>query len=137
MGFSLPSELILKCSYRFTENIKNSSSGSILLNQSTVKGTVSNNEEGQTAIIGSNVGNTEGSTTIIDSKVNGVPVEDTTSDNVEAYVNATPYATLKEAVNAANNGDVVRLVKDITVTTPSVEDGSGAITITKDMITSY
>ncbi|MEE0435107.1 MAG: S-layer homology domain-containing protein [Peptococcaceae bacterium] len=117
-----------------TENIKNSSSGSILLNQSTVKGTVSNNEEGQTAIIGSNVGNTEGSTTIIDSKVNGVPVEDTTSDNVEAYVNATPYATLKEAVNAANNGDVVRLVKDITVTTPSVEDGSGAITITKDIV---
>lgn len=117
-----------------TGNVSNSSSGSILVNNSNVTGAVSNTcIDGNLAVLDSNVGSKSGNVTMVNSTVNGAPAEDTATDKVEAYIGATPYETLEEAIAAAQDGDVVTLVKDVVVDADGKTDTQGILTITKDI----
>lgn len=117
-----------------TGNVSNSSKGSILVNNSTVTGAVSNTSaDGNLAVLDSNVGDKYGNVTMVNSIVNGVPVEDTATDKVEAFIGATPYATLGAAIEAAEDRDVVTLVKDAVVDADGKGNTQGILTIKKDI----
>lgn len=117
-----------------TGNVSNSSSGSILVNNSNVNGDVSNTDtDGNLAVLDSNVGNKVGNVTMVNSTVNGVPFEDTATDNVEAFIGATPYKTLEGAIEAAEDRDVVTLVKDAVVDASGKGNTQGILTITKNI----
>ncbi len=68
----------------------------------------------------------DGSTTSSSSDVGSIKSGDTTY----YYVNADDFVA---AINAANEGSVVTLLKDITVSLDSVADTNGAINITKNI----
>lgn len=70
---------------------------------------------------------------MVNSTVNGVPFEDTATDNVEAFIGATPYKTLEGAIEAAEDGDVVTLVKDAVVDASGKGNTQGILTITKNI----
>lgn len=113
-----------------TGNVSNSSSGSILVNNSNVMGAVNNISNGNLAVLDSNVGGTDKNVTMVNSTVNGAPVEDTATDKVEAYIGATPYETLEAAIKAAEDGETVQLLKDITIdATDSTRVSQGVINI--------
>lgn len=115
-----------------TGNVSNTSEGSLLVDATTVKGTVSNSGAGQAAVFNSAVNATNGDNmSVIGSTVAGQPAQDTADDNVVAFVNAKPYDSLTVALQAATNGDVVRLVKDVTVDATGLS-GSGASALTID-----
>lgn len=50
-------------------------------------------------------------------------------NNAEAEINGHPYATLAEALAAAENDDVVKLLKDITIDISNVQSKNAAYTI--------
>ena len=113
-----------------TGNVSNSSSGSILVNNSNVMGAVNNISNGNLAVLDSNVGGTDKNVTMVNSTVNGASVEDTATDKVEAYIGATPYETLEAAIKAAEDGETVQLLKDITIdATDSTRVSQGVINI--------
>ena len=117
-----------------TGNVSNSSSGSILVNNSNVTGAVNNTDSnGNLAVLDSNVGSKFGNVTMVNSTVNGTPAEDTATDKVEAFIGATPYKTLKDAIEAAEDGDVVTLVKDAVVDAEGKTDTQGILTIKNDI----
>ena len=118
-----------------TGNVSNSSSGSILVNNSNVMGAVNNTDSnGNLAVLDSNVGSKSGNVTMVNSTVNGAPVEDTATDKVEAYIGATPYETLEAAIAAAQDGETVQLLKDITIdATDSTPVSQGVINILSDI----
>lgn len=114
-----------------TGNVSNRSNGSILVNNSNVTGAVSNtSDDGNLAVLDSNVGSKSGNVTMVNSTVNGTPAEDTATDKVEAFVGATPYETLEAAIKAAEDGETVQLLKDITIdATDSTLVSQGVINI--------
>lgn len=115
-------------------NVSNSSDGSILVNNSNVKGAVNNTDSnGNLAVLDSNVGRIGENITIVNSTVNGAPIPDTATGKVEAFIGATPYETLEDAIKAAEDGDVVTLVKDVVVDADGKTDTQGILTITKDI----
>ena len=117
-----------------TGNVSNSSNGSILVNNSTVTGAVSNTgADGNLAVLDSNVGSKSNNVTMVNSTVNGAPAEDTATDKVEAYIGATPYETLEAAIAAAQDGDVVIVVKDAVVDANGKTNTQGILTITKNI----
>ncbi|MEE0510538.1 MAG: hypothetical protein UDG94_04825, partial [Peptococcaceae bacterium] len=118
-----------------TGNVTNTSEGSLLVDTTTVQGKVSNSGSGQAAVFNSAVSATSGSNmSVIGSTVAGQPAQDTAADDVVAFVNAVPYDSLTTALQAANDGDVVRLVKDVTVdVTGNPGSGAGALTIDKNI----
>ena len=118
-----------------TGNVSNTSDGSLLVDTTTVQGEVSNSGNGQAAVFNSAVSATSGSNmSVIGSTVAGQPAQDTAAGNVVAFVNAKPYDSLTTALQAANDGDVVRLVKDVTVdVTGNPGSGAGALTIDKNI----
>lgn len=116
-----------------TGNVSNSSNGSILVNNSNVTGAVSNTSNGNLAVLDSNVGSTDKNVTMVNSTVNGAPVEDTATDKVEAFIGATPYGTLEDAIAAAQDRDVVTLVKDAVVDANGKTNNQGILTITKNI----
>lgn len=118
-----------------TGNVSNTSEGSLLVDTTTVKGEVSNSGDGQAAVFNSAVNKTSGNNmSVIGSTVAGQPAQDTAASNVVAFVNAKPYDSLTDALQAANDGDVVRLVKDVTVNATGLNSsGAGALTIDKNI----
>ena len=119
-----------------TGNVSNRSSGSILVNNSKVKGAVNNTDSnGNLAVLDSNVGSKGENITIVNSTVNGAPVEDTATGKVEAFIGATPYATLENAIGAAEDGDVVTLVKDAVVDATGKGNNDGILSIQGKNIT--
>ena len=117
-----------------TGNVSNSSSGSILVNNSNVAGAVSNTgDDGNLAVLDSNVGSKSGNVTMVNSTVDGAPTPDTAAGNVEAFIGATPYETLEDAIKAAEDGDVVTLVKDAVVDAEGKTDKQGILTIKNDI----
>ena len=119
-----------------TGNVSNSSNGSILVNNSTVTGAVSNTgADGNLAVLDSNVGSKSNNVTMVNSTVNGTPVEDTATDKVEAYIGATPYETLEAAIAAAQDRDVVTLVKDAVVDATGKGNNDGILSIEGKNIT--
>ncbi len=70
---------------------------------------------------------TFGSETVRDQFVNGYNLR----TNIEAYINLTAYSTLEAAINAAQNGETVKLIKNVTLTdTVTVPAGK---TVTLDL----
>lgn len=119
-----------------TGNVSNSSSGSILVNNSNVKGAVNNTgSNGNLAVLDSNVGSTDKNVTMVNSTVNGTPAEDTATGKVEAFIGATPYATLEDAIKAAEDGDVVTLVKGAVVDATGKGNNDGILSIQGKNIT--
>lgn len=115
-------------------NVSNSSDGSILVNNSNVKGAVNNTDpNGNLAVLDSNVGSKGDNVTMVNSTVDGTPAEDTAAGKVEAFIGATPYETLKDAIEAAEDGDVVTLVKDAVVDAEGKTDKQGILTIKNDI----
>ena len=119
-----------------TGNVSNSSNGSILVNNSNVAGAVSNTgADGNLAVLDSDVGSKFGNVTMVNSTVNGTPAEDTATDKVEAFIGATPYKTLEDAIEAAEDGDVVTLVKDAVVDATGKGNNDGILSIEGKNIT--
>ena len=119
-----------------TGNVSNSSNGSILVNNSNVTGAVSNTDtDGNLAVLDSNVGSKFGNVTMVNSTVNGTPAEDTATDKVEAFIGATPYETLEAAIAAAQDRDVVTLVKDAVVDATGKGNNDGILSIEGKNIT--
>lgn len=117
-----------------TGKVSNSSNGSIIINNSNVTGEVTNTgENGNLAVLDSNVGIKGKNVTMVNSTVNGVPVEDTATGSVEAFIGATPYETLEAAIAAAEDDDVVTLVKDAVVDADGKTNTQGILTITKNI----
>lgn len=117
-----------------TGNVSNRSSGSILVNNSNVKGAVNNTDSnGNLAVLDSNVGSKGDNVTMVNSTVDGAPSADTATDKVEAFIGATPYTTLEDAIAAAQDRDVVTLVKDAVVDANGKKNNQGILTITKNI----
>lgn len=117
-----------------TGKVSNSSNGSIIINNSNVTGEVTNTgENGNLAVLDSNVGIKGKNVTMVNSTVNGVPFEDTATGSVEAFIGATPYETLEAAIAAAEDDDVVTLVKDAVVDADGKTNTQGILTITKNI----
>ena len=117
-----------------TGEVSNSFNGSIIINNSIVTGAVTNTgTNGNLAVLDSNVGSTDENVTMVNSTVNGAPVEDTATGNVEAFIGATPYETLEDAIEAAEDGDVVTLVKDAVVDADGKTNTQGILTIKNDI----
>ena len=119
-----------------TGKVSNSSNGSIIINNSNVTGAVTNTgENGNLAVLDSNVGSKDKNVTMVNSTVNGAPVEDTATDKVEAFIGATPYGTLEDAIAAAQDRDVVTLVKDAVVDATGKGNNDGILSIEGKNIT--
>lgn len=119
-----------------TGNVSNSSSGSILVNNSNVKGAVNNTDsKGNLAVLDSNVGSKGDNVTMVNSTVDGAPIPDTATGNVEAFIGATPYTTLEDAIAAAQDRDVVTLVKDAVVDATGKGNNDGILSIEGKNIT--
>lgn len=119
-----------------TGNVSNSSNGSILVNNSNVTGAVSNTRaDGNLAVLDSNVGSKGDNVTMVNSTVDGAPSADTATGNVEAFIGATPYTTLEDAIAAAQDRDVVTLVKDAVVDATGKGNNDGILSIEGKNIT--
>lgn len=119
-----------------TGEVSNSFNGSIIINNSNVTGAVTNTgTNGNLAVLDSNVGSTDKNVTMVNSTVNGAPVEDTATGNVEAFIGATPYTTLEDAIAAAQDRDVVTLVKDAVVDATGKGNNDGILSIEGKNIT--
>ena len=117
-----------------TGEVSNSSNGSIIINNSNVTGAVTNTgTNGNLAVLDSNVGSKDENVTMVNSTVNGAPIADTATGKVEAFIGATPYKTLKDAIEAAEDGDVVTLVKDAVVDADGKTNTQGILTIKNDI----
>ena len=117
-----------------TGNVSNSSDGSIIINNSNVTGEVTNTDKnGNLAVLDSNIGCKGQNVTMVNSTVDGDPIPDTATGNVEAFIGATPYATLKDAIEAAQADDVVTVVKDAVVDASDKGNTQGILTIKKDI----
>ena len=127
-----------------TGNVTNKSKGEVVIsNNSKIDGTVSNTGTGD--------GDEKGSMAILDSTVDTVaenqeivlvnttvgnstePITNT-GDNV-AMIGAKTYETLEEAIDAAQNGDTITLLKSFTVNTEQNSAGSGAYNISGRKLT--
>ena len=117
-----------------TGEVSNSSNGSIIINNSNVTGAVTNTgANGNLAVLDSNVGSKDENVTMVNSTVNGAPIADTATGKVEAFIGATPYKTLEDAIEAAEDGDVVTLVKDAVVDADGKTNTQGILTIKNDI----
>lgn len=117
-----------------TGKVSNSSNGSIIINNSNVTGAVTNTgANGNLAVLDSNVGSKDENVTMVNSTVNGAPIADTATGKVEAFIGATPYKTLEDAIEAAEDGDVVTLVKDAVVDADGKTNTQGILTIKNDI----
>ena len=123
-----------------TGDVTNSSRGETVISKAEVTGTVSNTDEGgnkgSVAIIDSTVGAVTTGQDIILVNTSVGDNEPTTDvgENV-AMVGAKVYRTLEDAIDAANKGDTVRLLNDVTLSASGIvgENGAQALTIDKDL----
>ena len=127
-----------------TGNVTNASKGEVVIsNNSKIDGTVSNTgtdvdgEKGSVAILDSAVGTvTDNQDIVLVNTTVGNSTEPITNtgDNV-AMIGAKTYETLEEAIDAAQNGDTITLLKSFTVNTEQNSAGSGAYNISGKMLT--
>ena len=111
-------------------NVTNQSKTGLTIRDTTINGNVSNTSEGSTAILG-------------DSNVTGdtddtIFVENAQSGETEiAAINETTavtYTDLAAAISAANDGDTIRLVKNVELSGAGKNNNEGALTITKSIV---
>ena len=125
-----------------TGNVTNSSKGETVISNAEVTGAVSNTgkdgNKGSVAIIDSTVGavsKEDASITIVNSTIGDDKEPTTNVGEIVAMVGANVYPTLKKAIDAANKGDTVRLLNDVTLSASGIEgeNGAQALTIDKDL----
>ena len=99
-------------------NVENrSSAGGLLVESSTVSGTVSASTGNSVTVIKSNVGSTSGkNVAVMESTVNDKYVESDVG-NAVASVNGKTYGDIHDAMAAAKSGNTVTLLKDVVIST--------------------
>lgn len=70
--------------------------------------------------------------TYVNTTVNGT-LQNTPTPGKEALLNGVQYETLKAAIAAATNGDVITLLDDVTLDGTDKQNTEGLLTITKDI----
>ena len=125
-----------------TGDVTNKSKGEVVIeNHSTITGTVSNEgaegEKGFVAILDSKVGTVtkDQDIVLVNTTVGGNTEPTTNTKGKVAMIGAKTYDTLQEAINAAEKGETVKLLDDVTVNVPKTvtTKGQGAITINKNI----
>ena len=116
-------------------DVTNQSKTGLTVKDSAITGNVTNTSEGNTALLNTNV---EGKVT--DGEGTGTIYDDDNAGTTGNFValnetTSTPYDDLATALNEAKNGDTILLVDDVTVNVPDTftTKGQGAITINKDI----
>lgn len=113
--------------------IGGTSKEAITLTNATVNGSI-DNAGGSMTFIGGVVKTDDGTTpanvTFAGTSVNGTS---TTTAGVVAQVGSNVYTDLQSAINAANNGDTVKLIDNVSIAMTNVQPNNGAITINKDI----
>ena len=125
-----------------TGDVTNKSKGEVVIsNNSKIDGTVSNagtdGKKGSMAILDSTVDTVaENQEIVLVNTTVGNSTEPITNtgDNV-AMIGAKTYETLEEAIDAAQNGDTITLLKSFTVNTEQNSAGSGAYNISGRKLT--
>ena len=102
-----------------TGDVTNNAKTSFIISDGAViTGNVTSGTTGTTTVVESTVqGTVDGNSIVVNSTVNGEPTTQA-PENVAAIIGTTTYETLAAAVQAAESGDTVTLLKD-------VENGSG------------
>ena len=114
-----------------TGDVTNAAKGEVLIeNNSTITGTVKNEgtggEKGSVAILDSTVGTVTDNQGIVlvNTTVGSSEPTTNTGDN-EAMIGATAYESLGEAIENAQPGNTIKLLKDITVEKGTTADYNG------------
>ena len=111
-------------------NVTNQSKTGLTIRDTNITGNVSNTSEGSTAILGdSNVTGDTDDTIFVENAQSGeteiVAINETT---------AVTYTDLAAAISAANDGDTIRLVKNVELSGAGKNNNEGALTITKSIV---
>ena len=110
----------------------------VSLSGTTITGDVTN-ENGTMGIVNTSITGTapantgDNGVTYVNTTVNGT-MTNTTVVGKEAMVNGVQYATLEDAIAAAKDGQTVVLLNDVVLDGKNVDNNSGILTITKDII---
>ncbi len=97
---------------------------------SYVDGSVTHTGTGNSTVTGSTVtGTVSDNTVVLSSTINKEYVADRVPDGVKAIIGGRHFETLEAAIAAANNGDTITLVSDVTLTEDLTIDGNKGITI--------
>ena len=106
------------------------------VNNATVSGTI-DNDYGLMGFVNSTITNagvdaaSATGVTYVNTTVNGTEVNTTTED--EAMVNGVSFDTLEDAIAAADNGDVVTLLNNVTLDGSGKNNNEGILTIDKNI----
>lgn len=106
------------------------------VNNATVSGTIAN-DYGLMGFVNSTITNagedaaSATGVTYVNTTVNGTEVNTTTED--EAMVNGVSFDTLEDAIAAADNGDVVTLLNNVTLDGSGKNNNEGILTIDKNI----
>lgn len=118
-------------------DVDKSGTGSMGITNSTITGSVTkdNDNSGSLGFVNSTIeGQSSGDDIVyVNTTVNGEE-QNTDTTSKEAMVNGVPVDTLANAINDADNGDTVTLLRDVTVDKGAVTNNSGILKITKDII---
>lgn len=127
--------LVISNGTNVTGNITNQSKTKLSITDSTVTGSVSKTSDGNVSISNSSVGfissdkeNTSAGTITIDD----VTFTNPDSNTFEAAVNGKTYATLAGAIENADPGATVTLLKDVVLSADGVTAGNGVALLTID-----
>ena len=125
-----------------TGNVTNASKGEVVIsNNSKIDGTVSNTgvdgEKGSVAILDSAVGTVTDNQDIVlvNTTVGGNTEPTTNTEGKVAMIGAKTYETLEKAIEEAQDGDTITLLKSFTVNTEQNSAGSGAYNISGKTLT--
>ena len=115
-------------------NVTNQSKTGLTIRDTNITGNVSNTSEGSTAILGDSkveqINEATGSGTIFVENAQGEETEIVAINETTAVT----YTDLAAAISAANDGDTIRLVKNVELSGEGKNNNEGALTITKSII---
>lgn len=109
--------------------INQTTAGDVLVTNAAVTGAVKNSStSGAVTVVGSSVGSADDTVSVVDSSVGGS--EPTTTPGLVAMIGAKTFEDLQDAIDAAQPGETVKLVADVTLS-GGAGNTQGVITIAK------
>ena len=121
-----------------TGNVMNQSKTGLTIRDTNITGNVSNTSEGSTAILGDSTvsGKIDDSS---DAGATGTIFNEKDQNDESEIVainetTAVTYTDLAAAISAANDGDTIRLVKNVELSGAGKNNNEGALTITKSIV---
>lgn len=115
-------------------NVTNQSKTGLTIRDTNITGNVSNTSVGSTAILGDSkveqINEATGSGTIFVENAQGEETEIVAINETTAVT----YTDLAEAISEANDGDTIRLVKNVELSGAGKNNNEGALTITKSIV---